>query len=102
MFSCYVPLLSLTIFCLLLCPQRSKVKSTTPITTELFAQWKRAKIEQREAELAAKRAERAKNDRMRLWILVSSYVVLNPCLLAQIFVREHTFSTRVTAAFNMC
>lgn len=44
--------------------ERSKVKSTTPITTELFAQWKRAKIEQREAELAAKRAERAKNDRM--------------------------------------
>eukprot|EP00250_Pteridium_aquilinum_P007414 c17136_g1_i1 orf=95-1183(+) len=44
--------------------ERSKVKSTTPITPELFAQWRRMKTEQKEAELAAKRAERAKNDRM--------------------------------------
>jgi hypothetical protein len=45
--------------------QRSATKSSTPITTELFLQWKREKQAKREAELSAKRAERAKNDRMR-------------------------------------
>lgn len=44
--------------------ERSKVKTMTPITPELFAQWKNKKRVQRDAELAAKRAERAKNDRM--------------------------------------
>ncbi|MCO5592899.1 hypothetical protein L7F22_046903 [Adiantum nelumboides] len=44
--------------------ERSKVKSVTPITPELFAEWKRKKISAREEQLAARRAERAKNDRM--------------------------------------
>ncbi|EEE55635.1 hypothetical protein OsJ_03984 [Oryza sativa Japonica Group] len=44
--------------------QRKKVKTTTPMTTDLFMEWKRKKAEEREAGLAALRAERAKNDRM--------------------------------------
>jgi hypothetical protein len=44
--------------------QRSATKSSTPITTDLFLQWKQEKQAKREAELSAKRAERAKNDRM--------------------------------------
>lgn len=35
------------------------------MTPELFMQWKKKKIEEREVGLAAMRAERAKNDRMR-------------------------------------
>ncbi|KAL4189408.1 hypothetical protein AMTRI_Chr08g206920 [Amborella trichopoda] len=44
--------------------QRAKVTTTTPLTPELFMQWKKKKSEAREASLAALRAERAKNDRM--------------------------------------
>ncbi|PWA78241.1 zinc finger C-x8-C-x5-C-x3-H type family protein [Artemisia annua] len=44
--------------------QRAKIKTTTPMTTDLFLEWKRKKIEARDAGLAAQRAERAKNDRM--------------------------------------
>ncbi|CAI9762054.1 unnamed protein product [Fraxinus pennsylvanica] len=44
--------------------QRAKVATTTPMTPELFMQWKKKKMEEREAGLAALRAERAKNDRM--------------------------------------
>ncbi|PSR93042.1 Zinc finger CCCH domain-containing protein [Actinidia chinensis var. chinensis] len=44
--------------------QRAKVTTTTPMTTELFVQWKKKKMEEREAGLVAQRAERAKNDRM--------------------------------------
>ncbi|CAM6102651.1 unnamed protein product [Calypogeia fissa] len=44
--------------------QRHAVKTSTPITAELFAEWKQKKMEQREAEQAAKKAERAKADRM--------------------------------------
>ncbi|KAJ4979830.1 hypothetical protein NE237_010610 [Protea cynaroides] len=44
--------------------QRAKVISSTPLTTELFMQWKKKKMEEREVGLAAQRAERAKNDRM--------------------------------------
>ncbi|KAK1415635.1 hypothetical protein QVD17_31419 [Tagetes erecta] len=44
--------------------QRSKVKTTTPMTTDLFMQWKKKKMDEKEAGLAAQRAERAKNDRM--------------------------------------
>ncbi|KAL0375134.1 UNVERIFIED_CONTAM: Zinc finger CCCH domain-containing protein 11 [Sesamum radiatum] len=44
--------------------QRAKVTTTTPMTPELFMQWKKKKMEEREAGLAAQRAERAKNDRM--------------------------------------
>ncbi|KAJ7972461.1 zinc finger CCCH domain-containing protein 11-like [Quillaja saponaria] len=44
--------------------QRAKVTTTTPMTPELFMQWKKKKIEERDAGLAAQMAERAKNDRM--------------------------------------
>lgn len=44
--------------------QRAKLKSTTPMTPELFMQWKKKKMEERNAGLAAQQAERAKNDRM--------------------------------------
>ncbi|BBN06932.1 protein MpC3H13 [Marchantia polymorpha subsp. ruderalis] len=44
--------------------QRHQLKQSTPITGELFANWKKKKSDEKEAELAAKRAERAKMDRM--------------------------------------
>ncbi|KAK7245190.1 hypothetical protein RIF29_40025 [Crotalaria pallida] len=44
--------------------QRAKVTTTTPMTPELFMQWKKKKIEERDANLAAQQADRAKNDRM--------------------------------------
>ncbi|XP_048446448.1 zinc finger CCCH domain-containing protein 21 isoform X3 [Pyrus x bretschneideri] len=44
--------------------QRAKVTTITPMTTELFMQWRNKKTEEKEAGLAAQRAERAKNDRM--------------------------------------
>ncbi|GFQ07111.1 zinc finger CCCH domain-containing protein 11 [Phtheirospermum japonicum] len=44
--------------------QRAKVATTTPMTTELFMQWKQKKTDEKEAGLAAQRDERAKNDRM--------------------------------------
>ena len=45
--------------------QRAKVATTTPMTPELFFEWKKKKIEERDANIAAQQAERAKNDRMR-------------------------------------
>ncbi|XP_024991342.1 zinc finger CCCH domain-containing protein 11-like [Cynara cardunculus var. scolymus] len=44
--------------------QRAKVKTTTPMTTDLFMDWKQKKVDEKEAGLAAQRADRAKNDRM--------------------------------------
>ncbi|KAK9920796.1 hypothetical protein M0R45_029342 [Rubus argutus] len=44
--------------------QRAKVKTSTPMTPELFMQWKKKKIAERDAGLASQMAERAKNDRM--------------------------------------
>ncbi|KAF9598558.1 hypothetical protein IFM89_028185 [Coptis chinensis] len=44
--------------------QRAKVATTTPMTTELFMEWKKKKIDLKEAGLAEQRADRAKNDRM--------------------------------------
>ncbi|XP_040986059.1 zinc finger CCCH domain-containing protein 11-like [Juglans microcarpa x Juglans regia] len=44
--------------------QRAKVTGSTPMTTELFFEWKKKKMEERDAGLAAQQAERAKNDRM--------------------------------------
>ncbi|ONI03172.1 hypothetical protein PRUPE_6G243000 [Prunus persica] len=44
--------------------QRAKVTTSTPMTTELFMQWKKKKMAERDAGLAAEMAERAKNDRM--------------------------------------
>ncbi|XP_038680248.1 zinc finger CCCH domain-containing protein 21 isoform X2 [Tripterygium wilfordii] len=58
--------------------QRAKVSTTTPMTTELFMQWKKKKVEEREAGLAAQQAERAKNDRMsgrELFLSDSSWFV---------------------------
>ncbi|CAA2986534.1 zinc finger CCCH domain-containing 11 [Olea europaea subsp. europaea] len=42
--------------------QLAKITATTPMIPELFMQWKKKKVEEREAGLAAQRAERAKND----------------------------------------
>lgn len=39
------------------------------MTPELFTEWKKKKIAERDAGLAAERAERAKNDRMRYIVL---------------------------------
>lgn len=44
--------------------QRAKIATTTPMTPELFYQWKKKRMDEREAGIAAKQAERAKNDRM--------------------------------------
>lgn len=44
--------------------QRAKTTTSTSMTPELFMQWKKKKMEERDAGLAAQRAERAKNDRM--------------------------------------
>lgn len=44
--------------------QRRMTKTTTPMTEDLFAQWKRKKLEARDAELASRKAERARTDRM--------------------------------------
>lgn len=44
--------------------QRAKLTASTPLTTELFMDWKKKKMEEREANLAKQRADRAKNDRM--------------------------------------
>lgn len=41
------------------------MKTSTPMTPELFMQWKKKKIAERDAGLASQMAERAKNDRMR-------------------------------------
>ncbi|XP_057779027.1 zinc finger CCCH domain-containing protein 11-like isoform X2 [Salvia miltiorrhiza] len=58
--------------------QRAKVSTCTPMTTDLFMQWKKKKVDEREAGLAAQRAERAKNDRMsgrELFLLDASLFV---------------------------
>ncbi|CAM8923567.1 hypothetical protein QQ045_022607 [Rhodiola kirilowii] len=44
--------------------QRSKVATTTPMTPDLFFQWKKKKMDEKEAGIAAQRADRAKNDRL--------------------------------------
>ncbi|KAB2604300.1 zinc finger CCCH domain-containing protein 11-like [Pyrus ussuriensis x Pyrus communis] len=44
--------------------QRVKFTTSTPMTPKLFMQWKKKNIAERDASLAAKMAERAKNDRM--------------------------------------
>ncbi|XP_022767430.1 zinc finger CCCH domain-containing protein 11-like isoform X2 [Durio zibethinus] len=43
---------------------RAKLKTSTPMTPELFIEWKKKKIAERDESLAAQKAERAKNDRM--------------------------------------
>lgn len=49
--------------------QRAKVVGSTQITTEIFNQWKKKKLDEKEAGLALSRAERAKNDRMRYFVI---------------------------------
>ncbi|XP_059667719.1 zinc finger CCCH domain-containing protein 11-like [Cornus florida] len=44
--------------------QRAKITTSTPMTPELFIQWKKKKMEARDASMAAEKADRAKNDRM--------------------------------------
>ncbi|KAG9138921.1 hypothetical protein Leryth_007551 [Lithospermum erythrorhizon] len=44
--------------------QRAKLTASTPLTPELFMQWKKKKMAEKEATLTAQRAERAKNDRL--------------------------------------
>lgn len=44
--------------------QRAKLTTVTPLTPELFVIWKKKKIAERDARLAALMEERAKNDRM--------------------------------------
>ncbi|XP_078179984.1 zinc finger C-x8-C-x5-C-x3-H type family protein [Carex rostrata] len=44
--------------------KRAKLTASTPLTPELFMQWKKKKQDERDAGLAVKQAERAKNDRM--------------------------------------
>lgn len=71
--NCFFPLLEVTLFyyCIMFSNrirnmvQRAQVKTITPITPELFFQWKKKKMDERDASLAAQQAERAKNDRMR-------------------------------------
>lgn len=58
--------------------KRSKLSTTTPMTPELFKEWKRKKQEERDAKMALQMAERAKNDRMsgrELFMSDSSYFV---------------------------
>ncbi|XP_068644133.1 zinc finger CCCH domain-containing protein 11-like isoform X2 [Aristolochia californica] len=58
--------------------QRSKLAISTPMTPELFMQWRKRKMDEREADVAASRAERAKNDRMsgrELFLLDASLFV---------------------------
>lgn len=45
--------------------ERHMTKSQTKLTTEVFMEWKRKKREAKDALQAAKRAARAKEDRMR-------------------------------------
>ncbi|CAD5318996.1 unnamed protein product [Arabidopsis thaliana] len=44
--------------------ERAKLQTATQMTPALFMEWKRKKIAERDAGLAASQAERAKNDRM--------------------------------------
>ncbi|KAL5740935.1 hypothetical protein ACOSP7_029804 [Xanthoceras sorbifolium] len=58
--------------------QRAKITTSTPMTPELFMEWKKKKMAERDAGLAALRAERAKNDRMsgrELFLSDSSWFV---------------------------
>ncbi|CAO2166930.1 unnamed protein product [Urochloa humidicola] len=66
--------------------QRKKTKTTTPMTTELFMEWKRKKAAEREAGQAALKAERAKND-----LVVSCSWLMQVCSL---MMRKHMKSTR--------
>lgn len=50
--------------------QRAKVTTSTPMTPELFLEWKKKKMAARDAGLAAEMAERAKNDRRRYYLML--------------------------------
>lgn len=57
------------------------------MTTDLFMQWRKKKTEEKEAGMAAQRAERAKNDRMRFCSFHGLHFVCIFCfmLLTQFF-----------------
>lgn len=52
------------------------------MTPELFMQWRKKKIEERDASLAEQQAERAKNDRMRYIHFHTPSVCMHPDFLA--------------------
>ncbi|KAF8716923.1 hypothetical protein HU200_004822 [Digitaria exilis] len=70
--------------------QRKKTKTTTPMTTELFMEWKRKKAEEREAGQAALKAERAKNDRMsgRELFMADASVFVDDAEAYEVYERE--------------
>ncbi|KAG0594390.1 hypothetical protein M758_UG074100 [Ceratodon purpureus] len=70
--------------------QRHMTKTTTPMTAELFADWKRKKAEAREAELTARRAERARADRMsgRELFLSDASLFVDDAEAYDIYIRE--------------
>ncbi|KAG0572665.1 hypothetical protein KC19_VG115100 [Ceratodon purpureus] len=70
--------------------QRHMTKTTTPMTAELFADWKRKKAEAREADLSAKRAERARTDRMsgRELFLSNASLFVDDAEAYDIYIRE--------------
>ncbi|ONM36620.1 Nucleic acid binding protein [Zea mays] len=72
--------------------QRKKTKTTTPMTTELFMEWKRRKAEEREAGQAALKAERAKNDRMsgRELFMADASVFVDDAEAYEVYEREES------------
>ncbi|KAG1365706.1 putative Zinc finger CCCH domain-containing protein 11 [Cocos nucifera] len=74
--------------------QRAKISASTPLTPELFMQWKRKKMEEREASLAVQRAERAKSDRMsgRELFLLDSSVFVDDAEAYDKYQREEEYS----------
>ncbi|KAK9070478.1 hypothetical protein SSX86_010880 [Deinandra increscens subsp. villosa] len=82
--------------------QRGKLKTTTPMTTDLFLEWKRKKVEQRESGLAAQRAERAKNDRMsgRELFLSDASVFVDDVEAYEKYNREEEPSDNIVKARN--
>ncbi|CAL4962906.1 unnamed protein product [Urochloa decumbens] len=70
--------------------QRRKTKTTTPMTTELFMEWKRREAEEREAGQAALKAERAKNDRMsgRELFMADASVFVDDAEAYEVYERE--------------
>ncbi|KAG0626547.1 hypothetical protein M758_2G134200 [Ceratodon purpureus] len=70
--------------------QRHMTKSTTPMTAELFADWKRKKAEAREAEPTAMRAERARADRLsgRELFVCDASLFVDDAEAYEIYIRE--------------
>ncbi|OWM82368.1 hypothetical protein CDL15_Pgr001942 [Punica granatum] len=73
--------------------QRANIKTSTPLTPELFMKWKKKKMAERDANLDALRAERAKNDRMsgRELFLSDSSVFVDDVEAYEKYLREEEF-----------